>query len=549
MASRVRILKIAVGALCGALAGLLAGLIFSALPASVTKGAPPTVHLAVVVDTGVGEPIEGTGLGSALLGPLATELRPAPRAAKAMLDSLKPVDQRVYTFDATAARSAGLLLLQSPPVKRSDGALGQALTLARLDFAKSFGPKLVCIWLDRPTLGPSDLAAAKALKDLGWEIRVYGTSNCDPEVMRNLASDIHFAYREPKPGVSKTLRVAISEIPQREAGLMASFTERPSISPAGRSVIAGLVTLLLVLLLSTAQTMLLRRSAVVIVSALVLGAALGGAAAGMAQFPGQAVTWTWIAAAGAGLALAVPATNARWLALFFIPGLVGAAIGLIPLPLDLVWGPAVLGFLFGVVAAATEELSRWRYLEIRDSARVRLVNLGAREVSFGSSRKCSYVLPDGNGRIAAIRVGADGPYRVDTLTGRTRNLHPGEPQRISRLSVVAHGRWGSPPVVADEAGGQLVLKVGDQVFELMRGTAFSALQLPVSKGSPDGTVAEVMETAATLGAMGLMNRSGAEWSAILPSGARASIPPGQAVRLAAGTRISFGAGDGVVEGR
>ncbi len=545
-----RVTKIGVGALFGGLGAALAALVFMLLPASLTKGEPPRPRVAVFVDTCASEVPQGSGLAGALQVPLSAELRPAPRAAKAFLDAagLDAANLRIYSFDAAARRTSADRLLTEPAIPRTDGALGAALALAQTDLGKRFGPKLAIVWLDRPSVGPADVVQAQKLKESGWEVRVYGTVNCDPEAMRSISSDIHYAYREPKAGLGKATKAAGLDLPKRLNALTEAFTERPPLSTVGRMLIVGLIGVFTLLALGLMQGVYTGKvSGVTFAKSFAVAVPFAFVSALCAEFVGSDALWAAVLGLGAATVLGTLSVNARWIVILIGSGECGMLLGWCRLPLDLWWGATLMGVGLGFAAVFSEEVSRRRFLEVRQGKARRLLNLGSREISFGSSPDSSFVLADGNGRVAAVRVGPEGPYRIDTLTGRSRNLHPGEPLRVGRVLIEAHGRWGGGRRAVSNSDGPLVLRIGSNTHELAKGKQFSALQVPVAKGSAAGTVAEVTDNPSQPGVLGLTNRSGAYWYATLPTGAQTPVPPGRTVRLAPGTRISFGAGDGSIE--
>lgn len=546
----VRIIKMGLCGLVGLVAGVLGSLLLATLPPSVTRGEAPRPRIAVLVDVSAPPPKGGAGLGGALQSTL-TEMRPAMRAATAYVASLPdPRDATVIAFDSTARNVAVDRLQAESPNQPQDGALAQALAWAERDLSGKVGPKLAIIWLDRTSLGANDIAKAKALAKLKWEIRVYGTVITDPEAMRSVASDIHFAFREPKPGLQKALKLAQLDLPKRLKVLSDEFGDHRPLSKQGVEIVRAMLSFLLPFALAIFQGIYYRKP---IERSLLRGfvIAVFAGALGWLFTALNLPTGVWAGSVGlaTAIALATGAPNPRWFALLIGSAECAVLIGLLHLPIEMAWAGAVFGLGIGLSIGFSEEVTRRRFLIIEHGKAHRIANLGRREVSFGSSPDCAYVLPDGNARIAAVRVGPDGPYRVDTLTGRSRSLHPGESQRVGMISITAFGPWGKKvaPSTGGHAEGPLVLRVGETLIELSEGTQFTAAELPVARGSIAGVVGEVSANPAQPDVLGLTNRSGAYWFATLPTGVQTPIPPGRTVRLAPGTNISFGGGEGSVE--
>jgi len=546
-----RLRKILFASAVGAFAGMLAWFLLQLFPSRTVFGPPASLKVALFVDISSDSTPGGTGLGGALNGVFNHELRPAPIAGQQIANAISALvpDLKLYTFANSASRADVIALPEFTGGPAKDGTFADATHLATSDLGKAFGPKLAIIVADRLNFGKIDIEAARALARDGWEVRVYGTVRCDAEALRNLASDIHFAFRERKAGLSQATKLAEYDFGKRSQTLLENFGKPPDLTPQGRFLVAAILGLLLCASYAAYQAWSNTRP---ISSALMIGFSVGILFATAAGFTAQHIPnhALWGGCIGLGLAIISGSltTNARWFSLLIGTTECGVLLAMLKLGHGEWWLLALLGAGFGLAVSFSEEVSRRKFLEVRDRGKVRLINLGRREVSFGSSHKSSYVFASANPRVAAVRTGLDGPYRVDALTGRPRYFHPGEPQRIGSLEVLAHGRWNSPTGdTAEGRTGARALRIGEKSLPLERGATFSAADVPVAKASTQGIVAEVTDSPAQPGILGLTNRSGGYWFVTLPTGAQTSVAPGKTVKIAPGTRISFGAGDGVIE--
>src|SRR5262249_38048978 len=111
-------------------------------------------------------------------------------------------------------------------------------------------------------------------------------------------------------------------------------------------------------------------------------------------------------------------------------------------------------------------------------------------------------------------------------------------------SVAASTRAG-PAVQAQTrpaSGFSLRLSNGKTV-SLADGVKLSAADIPGLQASAGNTVAEVGRNPNDPSVLGLRNLSRTAWTATVANQNRVQIAPGRNVRIAAGTRISFGSVD------
>jgi MFS family permease len=215
-------------------------------------------------------------------------------------------------------------------------------------------------------------------------------------------------------------------------------------------------------------------------------------------------------------------------------------------------GAFILGLLIGLMIALVEQWTREAWLEVRYGPReTRTVSLGAQPVSVGSAAGCT-IYAAGAPPVAARYTLTGGQVRYeDVAAGQSRPVRPGARQQVGALTLTVCGAAPAPAAVSTAAppARELVLRLSSgQTLPLRVGGRLSVQELRgLEAPAGDGVGAEVVRHPEEPGVLGLKNLSQRPWVATGAQGGRRPVEPGRSVRLAAGTRIDFGALEGEVQ--
>lgn len=212
-------------------------------------------------------------------------------------------------------------------------------------------------------------------------------------------------------------------------------------------------------------------------------------------------------------------------------------------------GAGILGFAIGLMVAIVEAAFREAWLEVRYGAKeTRNVSLGVEPISVGGDASACTVYAQ-NAAPVAFRYKLDqGKITCeDVARGQSTTVQPGYSQVVGNLTVTvkapgatAQATVSTPqPAPRSARGYTLRLSTGKSV-SLSDGVKLSTSDIPGLQASNGTTVAEVGRNPNDPNILGLKNLSRSAWTATLANRDRVQVDPGRNVRVATGTKISFG---------
>jgi hypothetical protein len=212
-------------------------------------------------------------------------------------------------------------------------------------------------------------------------------------------------------------------------------------------------------------------------------------------------------------------------------------------------GIAVIGFFIGLMIVLAEAMFREAWLEVRYGPKeTRNISLGREAISVGGDASACTIYAR-NAPAVAFRYKLD-QGRItceDVAKGHTSTIQPGSSQVVGNLTVTVRAAGASvqaaavaQPAARTTGGFSLRLSTG-KTLSLADGMKLSAADIPgLQSSSAAGMVAEVGRNPNDPNILGLKNLSRTAWTATLANRDRVQIDPGRNVRVAAGTKISFG---------
>ena len=212
-------------------------------------------------------------------------------------------------------------------------------------------------------------------------------------------------------------------------------------------------------------------------------------------------------------------------------------------------GIAVIGFFIGLMIVLAEAIFREAWLEVRYGPKeTRNVSLGKEPISVGGDVNACTVYAR-NAPAVAFRYKLD-QGRItceDVAKGQTSTVHPGSSQVVGNLTVTvraagaaAQAATVAQPVTRSAGGFSLRLSTG-KTLPLTDGVKLSTADIPgLQASTAGGPIAEVGRNPNDPSILGLKNLSRAAWTATLANRDRVQVDPGRNVRVAVGTKISFG---------
>ena len=305
-----------------------------------------------------------------------------------------------------------------------------------------------------------------------------------------------------------------------------------------------------------------------------VGLVAGAAAGGIAQYLFEALgadqvvrVICWAIAGGLlGLGLSFRIPNlVHWHGL--AGGAVGGAIGGIVFillthgveaeqALARLSGIAMIGFFIGLMVVLVEAAFREAWLEVRYGPKeTRTISLGVEPVSIGGDAKVCTVYARSTPAVAFRYKLDQGRITCeDVAKGQTTSVQPGTTHTIGNLTVtvqaagaVAQTATAAQPSIKPKGGFSLRLSNG-KIVALADGVKLSTADIPgLQASTAGGHIAEVGRNPNDPTIFGLKNLSRMPWTATLANRDRVQVEPGRNVRIAAGTRISFGSVDAEIE--
>lgn len=224
-------------------------------------------------------------------------------------------------------------------------------------------------------------------------------------------------------------------------------------------------------------------------------------------------------------------------------------------------GVSTIGFAIGLMIMLADAMFRKAWLEVRYSPReVRTLTLGAEPVRIGSDARncevyvrnvpaiaCVYRFEKGqifcddqiNLRNGPVVFGAATSIGNVTVTPRLANERGMEEASDNSTSHARYGQaYNTNNILSLSDGRQFVLAEGVRLTTKdVRGLE------PIGVNS---SVAEVSCHPTDPSVFGLKNLSQRAWHATIVSGRQVQIEPGRSIRIEVGTRIDFGATQGIV---
>ena len=217
---------------------------------------------------------------------------------------------------------------------------------------------------------------------------------------------------------------------------------------------------------------------------------------------------------------------------------------------------ALLGFFIGAALVFVEAAFREAWLEVRYGPKeIRNITLGLEPVSIGGDPDACTVYAK-NAPAVAYRYKLDqGSITCEDVTkGQTTTVQPGTTQTIGNLTVTVRAAGAEAQAVsltqttARPAGGFSLRLSNGKILSLADGVNLSTTDIPgVQPSSPGGAVASIGRNPNDPNILGLKNLSRISWTATLASRDRIQVDPGKNVRVAAGTKISFGSIEGEIQ--
>jgi hypothetical protein len=212
-------------------------------------------------------------------------------------------------------------------------------------------------------------------------------------------------------------------------------------------------------------------------------------------------------------------------------------------------GIAVIGFFIGLMIVLAEAIFREAWLEVRYGPKeTRNISLGREPISIGGDVNACTVYAR-NAPAVAFRYKLD-QGRItceDVAKGQTATVQPGTSQVVGNLTVTVRAAGAAvraatvtQPVASPTGGFSLRLSTG-KTLSLADGVKLSTGDIPgLQSAGAGGAVAEVGRNPNDPNILGLKNLSRTAWTATLANRDRVQVDPGRNVRVAVGTKISFG---------
>lgn len=219
-------------------------------------------------------------------------------------------------------------------------------------------------------------------------------------------------------------------------------------------------------------------------------------------------------------------------------------------------GFAAIGFCIGIMLVIAEAMFREAWLEVRYGPKeTRNVSLGVEPVSVGGDvNRCTVYARNTEGVAFRYKLDQGKITCEDVARRQTATVQPGHSQVVGNLTVTvkAAGSTAAAVIAAPQAaprsagGFTLRLSTGKMV-SLADGVKLSTGEIPSLQATTGTTVAEVGRNPNDPTILGLKNLSRTAWTATLANRDRVKVEPGRNVRVAAGTKISFGSTDGEIQ--
>jgi hypothetical protein len=319
---------------------------------------------------------------------------------------------------------------------------------------------------------------------------------------------------------------------------------------------------------------------------------VGGLAAGfVAGATAQAFFWEAQSGGGRIIAWALFGALLGWGMTFFVPNLqagralLGGALGGAVGAMSFLWAAGafndevtvrlvsipIVGFFIGLMVALSEALFREAWLEISYGPKeIRTVSLGREPVSIGSDPAACTVYTRNAPPLASRYTLEQGRVVYEDMAlGYRTVLQPGDRRVIGNVTVAvrvagtpvvaestaqpspavpgAHGRISPASVAPGRTHGFSLQLSSGRTLQLVEGTQLSTRDIPgLEPHAANGIVAEVNHNPNDPTVLGLKNLSRRVWSATPARGEQRNVEPGKSVRLAAGTKITFGLIDGEI---
>jgi hypothetical protein len=217
-------------------------------------------------------------------------------------------------------------------------------------------------------------------------------------------------------------------------------------------------------------------------------------------------------------------------------------------------GAAILGFAIGLMVALAEAVSRAAWLEIQYGPKEsRSVNLGPQPITIGSNRELCTIYAHGAPPVALRYIARDDRISCeDAVAARAFEVSPGDRRTAGNVTVIvraAKASTSTAPTSTDRVQGtgpnSYYLRIRGQKTLLDVGVKLkSAVIKGLTTEAFDGVVAEVVRNPNQREVLGLKNLSTKTWFATTSSGETRVIEPGKSIKLATGTKITFGDLDG-----
>jgi hypothetical protein len=219
-------------------------------------------------------------------------------------------------------------------------------------------------------------------------------------------------------------------------------------------------------------------------------------------------------------------------------------------------GIAIIGFFIGLMLVLVEAAFREAWLEIKYGPKEsRNVSLGREPVSIGGDATACTVYARNASPIAFRYRLQDGRITCeDVANGQVTTVQPGSVQAVGNLTVTVRAAGAAAQAAAAAAqpqartaGGFSLRLSNGKIVSLADGVKLSGADIPGLQPSSGSAVAEVGRNPNDPSILGLKNMSRSPWTATLANRDRVQIDPGRNVRIASGTKISFGAVDAEIE--
>lgn len=218
-------------------------------------------------------------------------------------------------------------------------------------------------------------------------------------------------------------------------------------------------------------------------------------------------------------------------------------------------GITAIGFFIGLMIILAETMFREAWLEISYGPKeIRTVSLGLEPVSIGSDHACTVYARDVPAVAFRYKLEQGRIVCEDVASGNTASVAPGDRKAIGNITVSVHAAGTTVPVVSQTPSSpgrmssfSLRLSSG-RTFPLTEGMRLSATDIPgLEAQAVAGAVAEVNANPSDPTILGLKNLSRRSWWVTTAGGDRRQVALGQSIKLATGTKISFGSAEGEIQ--